>query len=362
MSENRKDIYYNEGALRILEALGAVDEELLERCVEAPEPVESIGKTVKILRFGKRRKPLWKMGRTWAACLGLLAVGFISWNGLRLATPHGLSFDSAENSTGGAMNQSQSATKEEASPEEREGLYSENTDIAEYADGEAPSGETAGYTEAEVSGGSGSDFGSVLDSDEVINWESPDDTDQEHYNENIQKEVGGSVCDTSAAKPVTEEEARNWMPLGAYIPQNLPEGYRMENAYINPEEQSVTMTWSQGADHIMISVSNVAPGTMETVDITKPETYDERMYGIPYAETVPGEYRESVDNPVFDFSDMDYETGLELMNSRMISYDDAGDTDTPRGSFSVLIDDEVLLHFNGRGTPEEIWNMLYFLE
>lgn len=361
MSENRKDIYYNEGALRILEALSAVDEDLLERCKEAPEPVESTGKTAKILNFKKRRKPLWKMGRTWAACLGLLAVGFISWNGLRLATSHGLSFDSAGNSTGGGLNQSQSTT-EETSPEDSEGVYSGNTDIADNARGEAPSGETAGYTEAEVNGGSGSDSGSTLDSDEVINRESPNETDQEPYKEDIQKEVGSSVSDTSATKPVTEEEARNWMPLGAYIPQNLPEGYHVENAYINPEEQSVTMIWTRGMDNIMVSVSNVAPGTMETVDITKPETYDERLYEIPYAETVPEEYWESMNNPVFDFSDMDYDNGLELMNSRMISYDDAGDTNTPRGHFTILIEDKILLYFNGRGTPEEIWNMFYSMK
>ena len=361
MSEKRKDIYYNEGALRILEALGAVDEELLERCGEAPEPVESTGKTAKILKYRKRRKPLWKMGRTWAACLGLLAVGFISWNGLRLATSHGLSFDSAGNSTGGAMNQSQSAL-EGASPEESESVYEGKTVVAEDTEREALSGETAGSVEAEVGGGSGSDTGSAPDSGEVINGESSNDTDQEPYKENMQKELESSVSDTSAAKPVTEEEARGWMPLGAYIPQNLPEGYRMENAYIDPEEHSVTMTWSRGVDYIMISVSSVEPGTVETVDITKPETYDERLYEIPYAESVPKEYWGSVDNPVFDFSGMDFETGLELINSRLISYNDAGDTDTPRGRFSILIEDDILLYFNGRGTPEEIWNMLYAMK
>ena len=362
MSENRKDIYYNEGAWRILEALGAVDEELLERCGEAPEPVESTGKAAKILKFRKRRKPLWKMGRTWAACLGLLTVGFISWNGLRLITTHGLSADSAGNTSGGAMDQNQSAPKE-AALEEGESMYGGEADIVEDAEGEAPSGETTGSVKAEDGGGLGSDYGSAPDNDEVIDRGFPTDTDQEIHKENSQVgQESSNVSDTSAAKSVTEEEARGWMPLGAYIPENLPEGYRMENAYIDPEEQSVTMTWSRGMDHILISVSSVEQGTVETVDITKPETYDERLYEIPYAETVPGKYRESVDNPVFDFSNMDYETGLELMNSRMISYGDTGDTDTPRGRFSILIEDEILLYFNGRGTPEEIWNMLYSRE
>ena len=353
MSENRKDIHYNEGALRILEALGAVDEELLVRCGEASESMESTQKTVKILKYRKRRKPLWKMGRTWAACLGLLAVGFISWNGLRLIAPKGTS-DSAGNASGGAMNQNQSLSAEDST----EGaVYEEKTETPADTMGEASSGETGDFDEAKAGDNQGSDG--------IINWESQTGMVQESDMEEKQKEIEidlGSAFDTGALKSVTEKEARSWAQVGAYIPQNLPEGYCIESAYINPERQSVTMTWLRGMDHIMISVSSVEPGTVETVDISKPETYDERLYGIPYADTVPEEYRESVDNPVFDFSDMDFETGLELMNSRMISYDDAGDTDTPRGRFSILVEDEILLYFNGRGTPEEVWNMLYSIK
>ena len=41
----------------------------------------------------------------------------------------------------------------------------------------------------------------------------------------------------------------------------------------------------------------------------------------------------------------------------MKSYDDQGDTDTPRGNFSVLYEGGVLIRFSGRGTAEEIWEM-----
>lgn len=357
MSENKKDIHckniYNEGALRILEAIGAADEELLERCSKVPESGEGTGKVAELSRYGKRRKPLWKMGRAWAACLGFLAVGFISWNGLRLIAPKGTS-DSAGNASGGGMNQNQSLSAEDSA---ERAMYEESTEAFADTVGEAFSGETEGYDEAEVSDDLGSD-GTI---DRGAQSESAQDLKtQEAQKESdtfVDSEVGGAN-----ARTITEEEARGWTPLGAYIPQNLPKGYRMENAYIDHEGQSVTMTWSRGMDYIMISVSSVEPGTVETVDITKPETYDERLYEIPYAETVPKEYRESVDNPVFDFSDMDFETGLELMNSRLISYNDSGDTGTPRGRFSILIEDEILLYFNGRGTPEEIWSMLYSMK
>ena len=48
---------------------------------------------------------------------------------------------------------------------------------------------------------------------------------------------------------------------------------------------------------------------------------------------------------------------LEIVKSRMKSYDDQGDTDTPRGNFSVLYEGGVLIRFSGRGTAEEIWEM-----
>ena len=95
-----------------------------------------------------------------------------------------------------------------------------------------------------------------------------------------------------------------------------------------------------------------------TVDVEKPETYDERMYSIPYAESVPEEYRQSVNDPTFAREDLT----LEIIKSRMLSYSDSGDTDTPRGNFSVLCSDGVLVRFNGRGTAEEIWEMFCSME
>lgn len=343
-----------------MEALGAADEELLERCGEVTKSNESIKKSgaleSRIYKYRKNRKRLWIMGHAWAACLGLLAVGFITWNGLKLIAPHGTSADSAENASGGAMDQNQSSPADAFT----EGaMNEENTEALTGTTGEALSGDNEYFDEAEISDDSGSESGGEEAIDQNLQTEVKQMPNTEDAQMNPNSE---SVSDTSAVKPVTEEEARSWMPLGAYIPKNLPAGYRMENAYIDPKEQSVTMTWSRGMDYIMVSVSSVEPGTVDTVDITRPETYDERLYEIPHAETVPKEYWESVDNPVFDFSDLDYETGLELMNSRMISYDDAGDTNTPRGRFSILIEDDILLYFNGKGTPEEIWNMLYYLE
>lgn len=94
-------------------------------------------------------------------------------------------------------------------------------------------------------------------------------------------------------------------------------------------------------------------GTVETVDVEKPEIYDERLYEVPYGETVPEEYRQVFQDPVFALEDF----SLEIVESRMKAYEDSGDTATPRGNFKVLYPDGVLVSFNGRGTAQEIWDM-----
>ena len=62
--------------------------------------------------------------------------------------------------------------------------------------------------------------------------------------------------------------------------------------------------------------------------------------------------------PVFAREDF----SLEMIESRMISYSDSGDTDTPRGNFRVLGSGGVLVQFSGRGTAEEIWEMFCSME
>lgn len=324
---NHNEPNNNEGALRILEALSAVDGELLERC-DTSEEVATI--------------PLWRQWRMWAACLSFIAVGVLSWNALRFIGSSKGSMDSADENAAMDM----AALQEAATEEQLNGASAAGA--AEKTELETDSGidSTArGYVEDKLK-----------DMDQSLMETAPPESLYSESASGVTQDLG---CPKDAAKEVTEEEARNWLPFGAKIPQNLPSGYVFESARINEQEQYVTVCWSRGMDSIMITVSQVEADAIDTVDTSKPETYDERLYEIPYGETVPIEYFQIFQDPVFDIKDMTHDTGLELIRSRMISYQDAGDTDTPRGTFSILYSDGMLLRFNGRGTPEEIWNMLY---
>lgn len=161
-------------------------------------------------------------------------------------------------------------------------------------------------------------------------------------------------CSRLNEKKYTLEEAKSQELVSSYLPENLPQGYGFKTARCNldMEEKNLSVTWTRGMDSILWSVVQVKEAP-ETVDVEKPESYDERLYEIPHGETVPEEYRQSMDNPVFAWEDL----SLEVVRSRMISYADSGDTSTPRGSFSVLYPDNIVVDFNGRGTAEEIWEM-----
>ena len=339
-----------EEAVRILDALSGVDEELLERCEAAGRQCaagagDEAGRAAGTKAL--RRIPARRYLGTCAAALMLVAVGAVSWRAFSI---------SGDKGSGSSRN---------------EGAESLLTDFAVASDANLKSG--------------GLESGELLEKDvrESSPWEDFD---------GVQNGAGGSMVTASAAPAaipektgnscvedkkdsqeadwvivpekyflLTAEEARQVELLGDYVRTRLPSGYVFESARYEEETEqsdgsgeqgSLTLLWSRGEDDIMLSIRQ-AGGTVETADVKKPETYDERLYEIPFGSAVPEEYWETFSHPVFAKADF----SLEIVNSRVISYDgDGGDTSTPRGHFSVLYDD-VLICFNGGGMPEEIWEM-----
>lgn len=331
-------------AMRIMEALSGVDEELLERCGY------SSGATVLRRRYGRAvgsGTPVWRWAQACAAVLCLLAVGAASWSGYRMMRNIG----SDGSSYSGGANQ---------------GTAGEYNNWLEHEEAQEAAGEMNGMNQPEADNGclpeTASTEGAGSDSDGVGNPSgsgmlkdedcSPEEPDAEGGLEESGSLSADSVCLPSNVVTLSEEEARNWETLGSYIPTALPKGYVFEGASYNPDTERLAISWSRGMDSIMVSVG--AADSVKTVDVAKPETYDERLYEIPYGSSVPPEYRESFQNPVFAWEDLD----LEIVKSRILSHSDSGDTDTPRGNFSVLYPDGVVLRFNGRGTPEQIWEMI----
>lgn len=175
------------------------------------------------------------------------------------------------------------------------------------------------------------------------------------YEEVLDEQLGTPLDSRHA---LTEVEARAVEGLGEYIPDVLPEGYILEScrAGVNVNTgnyDNLFFCWTREMDSIMITVSLADGKELVLADVNKPETYDVHLYEIPYAGTVPDAYREVFQNPVFAAEDL----SEEIVRARMKAVADAGDTDTPRGNFSVYYEEGILLRFSGDGAPEEIWDM-----
>lgn len=347
-----------EEAMRIMEALSGVDEELLARC-EAEGTADSVEGTADSLKDAGRltgRKRKQQGSRSWrylsrcAAVLALVAVGAASWSGLRVLQD--MTVD--ENASGGspeatALNGFAFDPELEDGLAEDMGLNGNMISESMLAEKDIQGGEDEAVpvpAEAEP-GINGADGTGSADGAEITNGlEGTDDLDA------IREEKSES-CVTSAARMLTADEARQTDLLGSYVPTALPAGYAFESARYDETTGRLMIWWDKGMDNIMLSFEQVDSGSVETVDIQKPETYDERLYEIPFADTVPEEYRKIFSDPVFARDDF----SLEIVRSRVLPYSgDSGDTSVPRGQFSVLYD-SVLVCFNGRGTPEEIWEM-----
>lgn len=318
-------------AIRIFEALSGVDEELLARSEEG---------TAKVL-------PLWRYSKVIAACFCLIVAGGLTWGAFRV------SFQS-EKSTDQAMPRSMEEIAEEITADVTEDEMPRSMEeiTADITDGAAQDDSGAGSSTGQysMSGGSENNEGALLERD--MQPETDDFPVQQAAVECVEEKSDDT------RQRIEEKEAYATEGLGAYIPAVLPAGYAFEGAYRkqNPdtgEYDSINITWTKGMDSIFLTVEKAEASNIALTDLSKPETYNVHLYDIPYGETVPREYWEAFNNPVFGAADL----SLELIEARMKAVQDLGDTGTPRGDFSVLYENDVLIRFNGDGTAQEIWEM-----
>lgn len=303
-----------EKALRIMEALSAVDEDLLARCEDSG--------VKKVVLFHKYTKVLAACAACLVLGIGLLATrDMVNWSGM-------------------------SASENTAEP--MQGIATDGMMNADSVKQEAESS-------AEES---------VLGDVSLENA-------YEGGNKHIPGELAGmdsAGCPVDNRENLTLEEARCQALVGEYLPLNVPDGYVLESAKgsaADSDAKEVIVCFSRGMDTIVIHVTDKY-GSEESkqqleermADLENAESYNVHLYEIPYAETVPEEYQESFYNPVFRVEDMT----RELVEARMKIVADAGDTDTPRGNLAILYDNGVCVEINADATVEEVWTMIQSIE
>jgi hypothetical protein len=157
---------------------------------------------------------------------------------------------------------------------------------------------------------------------------------------------------------LTLNEAQNDPDFGVYLPKSVPSRFGFESAhrFINQDTNSLFVYWYVGLDYIDWRISKTIDYDIERiVSLGEREKYDMALYSIPFAESVPRELREYVDNPVF----LAEELTLDAVKARAFWVDnDRGDTPGWRMRFSVLYGD-IVVEVNIKGaTPEQVWEIL----
>lgn len=156
------------------------------------------------------------------------------------------------------------------------------------------------------------------------------------------------------------EEARQEAAFAPYLPASAPAGYGEFEGTLSYQEgikNTLFLRWSRGYSDVTVRVSLPEGGAPEgkPVDINDRAAYDVRLYSIPWCDSVPEEYRDTVDNPIFRAQDMT----REVVAARSHSYQDAGDIDGPRIDFTIRYPDGTEATYTSKGLSEDaLWAMI----
>ena len=145
------------------------------------------------------------------------------------------------------------------------------------------------------------------------------------------------------------DEARQEEDFAPYLPAAEPEGYGDFSGTRSGDTLSVL--WCRGYDNIQVSVHLEGSRSYHLADPARPETYDLRLYEIPWCDSVPEEYREMVNEPAFKAEDM----SLAIVEAREVPHDTGGMT----YSFDVLHPDGTLVSYRCDGiTAQQVWALV----
>ena len=158
----------------------------------------------------------------------------------------------------------------------------------------------------------------------------------------------------------TLAQARQEADFAPYLPTEEPEGYGSYTgnkefygrlSYQEGIQDMLFVRWSRGYDNVEVAVYRGGYYPYNLVSPDEPETYDLRLYPIPWCDSVPEEYRETVDSPAFRAEDM----SLAVVEARGREHDTGGMT----YSFDVLHPDGTLVSYRCDGmTARQVWELV----
>lgn len=187
-------------------------------------------------------------------------------------------------------------------------------------------------------------------------------TDKEFFTNIIADIISGGKADLSILDnptvpelrddKLTENEAYAEADFGAYLPK-VPNSYLFNGAtrFINQVSNYLFASWSQGYDDIRITISKLKEQDRDRiVSVQDKELYDMSLYPIPWADSMPRDTNEIIENPIFKIEDLT----IDILKMRGYI---RGETNDPSGNsvnmrFSVLYDG-ILIEVSTEGVSSE---------
>ena len=154
----------------------------------------------------------------------------------------------------------------------------------------------------------------------------------------------------------TLAQARQEADFAPYLPTTEPKGYNEFYGRLSYQEghsNSLFVRWSRvGAyDDVEVAVYREGYHSYNLVSPDQPETYDLSLYPIPWCDSVPEQYWETVNDPAFRAEDM----SLDIVEARGREHDTGGMT----YSFDVLYPDGTVASYRCDGmTAQQVWELV----
>jgi hypothetical protein len=160
-------------------------------------------------------------------------------------------------------------------------------------------------------------------------------------------------------RELTPAEARLDPNFGAYYPAAEPDGLareqisRLQNS--DWSINSLSAFWNSGYDYLTWEIRSMSEyDTRKIVSSGERERYDLTLYSIPLAESVPEQYRETVENPIFHAEELTE----EMVRVRCVPGDSGEGRDAAWVNFSVAFDSVVVDITAKNISPEWIYAQL----
>lgn len=158
-------------------------------------------------------------------------------------------------------------------------------------------------------------------------------------------------------------QARQETAFAPYLPAAEPEGYGAYTGnkeffgrlnYQEGNQNMLFVRWTRDYDNVEVAVylPEGEGGPVEIIDVSRPETYDTRLYDLPWCDSVPEEYLSYfLSTPVFRAEDM----SLDIVEARAVPHDTGGES----FCFNVLHKNGVVVGYSCDGmTARQVWELV----